>query len=71
MVMMNSRFAAVSSLAVFNAAIVHEISQPLQAIQLCLQNLRPRSQSLAELEKGIGNTICFDTQIRSNHYRIT
>jgi len=63
MVMMNSRFAAVSSLAVFNTAIVHEISQPLQAIQLCLQNLRPQSQSLAELEKGIGNTIALTRKL--------
>lgn len=63
MVMMNSRFAAVSSLAVLNTAIVHEISQPLQAIQLCLQNLRPQSQSTAEIEKGIGNTIALTRKL--------
>lgn len=40
MVMLNSRFSAANSLAVFNTAIVHEVSQPLQAIQLCLESLR-------------------------------
>ena len=53
MVKLNSRFAAVSSLAVFNTAIVHEISQPLQAVQLCLNNLRPAAQSTQELETGL------------------
>lgn len=32
MVLVNSRFAALNTLAVFNAGIVHEISQPLQSI---------------------------------------
>jgi signal transduction histidine kinase len=32
MVMLNSRFAAVSSLAIYNSAIVHELSQPVQAL---------------------------------------
>ena len=32
MILMNSRFSAVSSLATFNSAIVHEISQPAQAL---------------------------------------
>ncbi len=63
MVMMNSRFAAVSSLAVFNTAIVHEISQPLQAIQLCLQNLRPHTQPLAEIETGIANSIALTRKL--------
>ena len=51
MVMLNSRFATANSLTMFNTAIVHEISQPLQAIQLCLEGLRMRSaQADAPLE---------------------
>ncbi|NDC61246.1 MAG: sensor histidine kinase [Betaproteobacteria bacterium] len=51
MVMLNSRFATINSLTMFNTAIVHEISQPLQAIQLCLEGLRMRTmQANAPLE---------------------
>ena len=36
MLMINSRFAAINSLAIFNSAVIHEVSQPLQAIGFCL-----------------------------------
>lgn len=39
MVVANSRFLNLSAMAIFNSAIVHEISQPLQALDLSLDNL--------------------------------
>jgi C4-dicarboxylate-specific signal transduction histidine kinase len=44
MLMINSRFSSVSSLAVFNSAIVHEISQPLSALTLVLQEAQWHAQ---------------------------
>lgn len=44
MVMMNSRFLNLSALAVFNSAIVHEISQPLAALTMSLDNLKNKDQ---------------------------
>ena len=44
MVLMASRFSASHSLAVFNTAIVHELSQPLQAIALSLETLQIKSR---------------------------
>lgn len=49
MVMVNSRFLNLSALAVFNSAIVHEISQPLQAIGMCLDNLRAKDAAIGGL----------------------
>lgn len=40
MLMINSRFSTVSSLAMFNSAIVHELSQPLTALSLTLEGAR-------------------------------
>ena len=40
MVLVNSRFLNLSALATFNSAIVHEISQPLAAIGMSLDNLK-------------------------------
>lgn len=40
MVMVNSRFLNLNALAIFNSAIVHEISQPLQAVLMCLEGIR-------------------------------
>lgn len=37
MILLNSRFSAVSNLALFNSAIVHEVSQPLQALRMLLE----------------------------------
>jgi len=37
MLMINSRFSTIGSLAMFNSAIVHELSQPLTALTLTLQ----------------------------------
>ncbi len=42
MLMINSRFSTVSSLAMFNSAIVHELSQPLAALTLTLQESQLR-----------------------------
>lgn len=48
MIVLNSRFQAVSSLAMFNSAIVHEISQPAQALMSILDTL-----SLKPLESDV------------------
>jgi signal transduction histidine kinase len=40
MLMINSRFSTVRSLAMFNSAIVHELSQPLTALSLTLEGAR-------------------------------
>jgi len=40
MLMINSRFSTVSSLAMFNSAIVHELSQPLTALTLTLHDMQ-------------------------------
>ena len=45
MVMVNSRFLNLSALAVFNSAIVHEISQPLQAAMMALDNLQAEDEA--------------------------
>lgn len=39
MLMINSRFSTVGSLAMFNSAIVHEVSQPLTALTLTLHEM--------------------------------
>lgn len=59
MVLMASRFSASHSLAVFNTAIVHELSQPLQAIALSLETLqmKSRQQDTQSLESQIQNTL--------------
>ena len=38
MLMLNSRFSAINSLAIFNSAVIHEVSQPVQTISLCLEH---------------------------------
>jgi C4-dicarboxylate-specific signal transduction histidine kinase len=45
MLMINSRFSTVSSLAMFNSAIVHELSQPLTALTLTLENAQLRMKN--------------------------
>lgn len=39
MIVLNSRFSAVSKMALYNSAIVHEISQPLQALMSILESM--------------------------------
>lgn len=39
MVVLNSRFATVQTLGLFNAGIVHELSHPLQSLSLCMAEL--------------------------------
>ena len=58
MVLMASRFSATHSLAVFNTAIVHELSQPLQAIALSLETLQLKSRQadISALDAQIQNT---------------
>ena len=63
MLMINSRFSTVSSLAMFNSAIVHELSQPLAALTLTLEEAKwhlkdaepaqmaPIEQSMALVQK--------------------
>lgn len=58
MVMENSRFLNFSALAVFNSAIVHEISQPIQAALMCLENVQARDEcSGCEIEQAVGDAI--------------
>ena len=45
MVLVNSRFLNLGALATFNSAIVHEISQPLAAIGMSLDNLKAQDAS--------------------------
>jgi signal transduction histidine kinase len=42
MVVLNSRFASVQTLSLFNAGIVHELSQPLQSLSMCQSELVQR-----------------------------
>jgi signal transduction histidine kinase len=46
MLMLNSRFSTLENLSSFSASLVHEISQPLQAIELSLHNLRNAGERL-------------------------
>jgi C4-dicarboxylate-specific signal transduction histidine kinase len=46
MLMINSRFSTVSSLAMFNSAIVHELSQPLTALTLTLHDMQYLAKDL-------------------------
>ncbi len=50
MIVMNSRFSAVNSLAMLNSSIVHEISQPAQALTsiLDLLSLKPLEPSVSQ-----------------------
>lgn len=45
MLMVNSRFQALGGLALFNSAIIHEISQPLSGLTLSLQMLAAQVES--------------------------
>ena len=65
MLMMNSRFSAVSSLAMFNTAIIHELSQPLQAIQLCLEGLQLKhaNASVQERETSIQSALSLNGKL--------
>lgn len=47
MLMINSRFATLSSAAMFNSAIVHELSQPLTALTLTLHDIQDRAKDVA------------------------
>ena len=40
MLMLVSKFASATSLAVFNTAIIHELSQPIQSLSLCLEGIQ-------------------------------
>ena len=46
MLMLNARFSTLENLSTFSASLVHEISQPLQAIELSLHNLRNAGERL-------------------------
>jgi signal transduction histidine kinase len=47
MIMLNSRFSAVNSLSIYNSAIVHEISQPLQGVQTIVDKLAIKAEHYA------------------------
>ena len=56
MIMLSSRFSAVSSLAMLNSALVHEISQPLQALTASLDVLGLRAVKPGEdLREGLAD----------------
>jgi C4-dicarboxylate-specific signal transduction histidine kinase len=44
MLLLVSKFSVASSLAVFNTAIIHELSQPIQSLSLCLEGLKMNIQ---------------------------
>ena len=49
MLMVNSRFQALGGLALFNSAIIHEISQPLSGLTLSLQMLAAQVESYPKM----------------------
>ncbi|MEN9904286.1 MAG: hypothetical protein RLZZ555_851 [Pseudomonadota bacterium] len=49
MIMLNSRFSAVNSLAIYNSAIVHELSQPLQSVQTIVDKLGIKAEHYAPM----------------------
>lgn len=51
LLMMNSRFSVVSALSSFSAMLIHDISQPLQTLQLGLERMRSRLDSGARPEQ--------------------
>lgn len=56
MILLNSRFSAVNSLALYNSAIVHEISQPLQALMSILDRIslyNPDGKDVSTTKAGI------------------
>ncbi len=58
MILLNSRFSAVSNLALYNSAIVHEISQPLQALisildRMSLRDTDPTGQQSAGVQNAL------------------
>jgi signal transduction histidine kinase len=58
MLMINSRFATLSSAAMFNSAIVHELSQPLTALTLTLHEIQDRAKDAApSLQSALGESV--------------
>lgn len=50
LLVMNSRFSVVSALSSFSAMLIHDISQPLQTLQLGLERIR------SNIRKGVSST---------------
>ena len=58
MLMINSRFSTVSSLAMFNSAIAHELSQPLTALTLTLHYMQYEAKDAGPaLQGGVNESI--------------
>lgn len=58
MLMINSRFSTVGSLAMFNSAIVHELSQPLTALNLTLSEVQHLAKDTApSLQDALGESV--------------
>lgn len=58
MIVLNSRFSAVNNLAMYNSAIVHEISQPLQALSSILDTMGLRAeQESSPLQTHVRNAL--------------
>ena len=51
MILLNSRFAALSSFSFFTSAIIHELTQPLQALKLSVSGLSEEVKGKARLEE--------------------
>lgn len=69
MLMINSRFSTIGSLAMFNSAIVHELIQPLSALTLTLQGAQLSSKnSDLSLDASIEESLALVQKIsRMNH----
>lgn len=55
MVMINSQFAAMSGASMFAATIIHEITQPLQAIVLGVHNALREAEGMPHVKLALGN----------------
>ncbi len=54
MILINSRFSALSGISFFTSAIIHELSQPLQALKLAVSGLLDEAKSAPHLTEQAG-----------------
>jgi signal transduction histidine kinase len=64
MIMLNSRYSSVNHMALYNSTIVHEISQPLQALMSILDGMKLRAESgMVAPDRGIDNAMTMVTKL--------
>jgi signal transduction histidine kinase len=64
MILLNSRYSSVNHMALYNSTIVHEISQPLQALMSILDGMKLRAESgPGEPDRGIDNAMTMVTKL--------